>query len=155
MNKQKKDESVEIRKIKDSDAVALYNILDDLDEKTKGFFHPHSFDYYTINEICNSDKDHYYVMLLDNELIGYSFLRLFGYEIPSYGLIIKKGYQRKGYGTILAKWCIKKAKELGYKRVILKTYKENISAQKIYKKLGFRIVGETKDKKQYKMELEL
>ncbi len=37
--------------------------------------------------------------------------------------------------------------------ISLKTYKENISAQKVYEKLGFKIIGETEHKKQYKMEI--
>ena len=37
--------------------------------------------------------------------------------------------------------------------MLLKTYKENISAQKVYEELGFKIIGETEHKKQYKMEI--
>ena len=44
-----------------------------------------------------------------------------------FGDIIKSDYSRKNYGKILIKWTIEKAKELGYKKIILKTYKENIS----------------------------
>jgi RimJ/RimL family protein N-acetyltransferase len=92
-------------------------------------------------------------MFFNNKLVGYSFLRLFGYKIPSYGVIIKNHYRARGFGTILSKWTIDKAREFGYNKVILKTYKENISAKKIYEKLGFKIVGETEDKKQFKMEI--
>jgi RimJ/RimL family protein N-acetyltransferase len=148
-----KKESIFIRNINESDAKKLYEFLKNLDENTKTYFHPHPFDMKTILNICKSKKDHYFVMFLKNNLIGYSFLRLFSYEIPSYGIIIKKEYTNKGYGTILTKWTIEKAKNLGFKKVILKTYIENISAQKVYEKLGFNIVGKTKDKKQYKMEI--
>jgi len=92
-------------------------------------------------------------MKLEKKIIGYSFLRFFGYETPSFGCCIRNGYEKKGYGMILTKWTIEKAKKLGFNKVILKTYKENIPAQKIYKKIGFKIIGETEDKKQYKMEL--
>ena len=147
------NKSYTIRNIEEKDIDELYLFLNNLDEKTKEFFHPHSFDKNTITSICTLKKDHYYVMVENNRIIGYSFLRLFGYEIPSFGVIIRPGFTDKGYGTTLTDWTIKKAKELGYKKVILKTYKENISAQKIYEKIGFKIVGETEDKKQYKMEI--
>lgn len=155
MNIYKNNVSILIRDIKKKDANELFNLLNGLDKKTKKIFHPHSFDRGTISSICKSKKDHYFVMFLDNEMIGYSFLRLFGYNIPSFGIIIKKEFSDKGFGTILIDWTINKAKELGYKKVILKTYKENIAAQKIYEKIGFKITGETEDNKQYKMDINL
>lgn len=155
MSLSKNEKSVFFRDIKEKDIIDLFEFLNELDNNTKRFFHPHSFDMETITDICKSKKDHYFVMFLDNTLIGYSFLRLFGYETPSFGCCIRNGYEHKGYGTIITKLTIEKAKELGYNKIILKTYKENISAQKIYKKLGFKAIGETEDGKQYKMELNL
>ena len=153
MSISKKEDTIFIRDIEEKDATELFNFLNNLDEKTKSFFHPHSFDFKTIFEICKSTKDHYFVMFFDDKLIGYSFLRLFGYEIPSFGVIIKDDFTGKGYGTILTKLTIDKAREIGYKKVILKTYKENNTARKVYENLGFKITGETMDKKQFKMEL--
>ena len=148
-----KENSVFIREVEENDNKELYDFLNELNLKTKGDFHPHSFDFDTITDICKGKKDHYFVMFLKNKLIGYSFLRLFGYETPSFGIVIRRGFTRKGFGTILTKWTVGKAKELGYKKVILKTYTENISAKKVYEKVGFKIIGVTDDEKQYKMEL--
>ena len=127
-------------------------ILQNLSDKNKDFFHPHDFDLKTLNKNLETN-DHYNVLTLKDEIIGYSFLRFFGYEIPSFGCCIKNGYENKGYGKIITKMTIDKAKELGCNKIKLKTYKENQSAQQIYNRLGFKIVGETEDKKQYKMEL--
>ncbi|MCD6237528.1 MAG: GNAT family N-acetyltransferase [Thermoplasmata archaeon] len=146
---------VVIREIEQDDIDLLYAFFQEITDEDKHFFHPHPFDKKTVTKICNSKGDHYYIMLLDNKIIGYSMLRLFGYEIPSFGIYICKQFRNRGYGTILTKWTIGKAKRLGYKKVILKTYKENIAAQKVYKKVGFVIVGETPDGKQLNMELKL
>ncbi len=153
MNLRKNEKSVVFRNINERDIPDLYELLNSLDSDAKRFFHPHSFDMKTITDICKSKKDHYFVMFLDDVLIGYSFLRLFGYEIPSFGCCIKKSHENKGYGLVIAKLTVEKAKELRYQKVILKTYKENISAQTIYKKIGFKTIGETEDGTQYKMEL--
>lgn len=153
MSISKKEDTIFIRDVREKDAKDLFNFLNNLDELTKSYFHPHSFDFDTILGICKSKKDHYFVMFIDDKLIGYSFLRLFGYEIPSFGIIIKNDFIGKGYGTILTKCTIEKARGLGYKKVILKTYKENISARKVYENIGFKITGETIDKKQFKMEI--
>lgn len=155
MKSNAKEGSIIIRTFEDRDVDELYGLLQQLSENDKRFFHPHSFDLKALREICSSKKNHYFIIALGEKIIGYSFLRLFGYEIPSFGCCIRDGYENKGYGTILTRWTINKAKELGYNKVILKTYKENIPAQKIYKKTGFKIIGETEDKKQYQMELEL
>jgi len=144
-----------IRSIEKKDAEQVFDLLNNLDEDVKRVFHPHSFDYETIKNICKNKKDHYFIMEKNNQVIGYSFLRLFGYENPSFGIVIRKGFSNEGYGTILTKWTIEKARKLGYKKIILKTYKENLPAQRIYEKLGFKIVGDSEDKKQYRMELNL
>ncbi|RLF35796.1 MAG: hypothetical protein DRM99_03990 [Thermoplasmata archaeon] len=151
----KKNNLISIRRLEEKDINELYELLQGLSEKAKKFFHPHSFDLNTLKNICKSKQDHYFVMTLENKIIGYSFLRLFGYENPSFGCCIRNGFENKGYGTMLTQWTTEKAKELGYKKVILKTYKENISAQKVYKKVGYKIIGETEDGKEYKMEKKL
>ena len=135
------------------DVNGVFNLLQNLSNKNKEFFHPHKFDEKTLLKNLESD-DHYFIMTADDKIIGYSFLRLFGFDIPSFGCCIRNGFENKGYGSILTGLTIEKAKELGYKKVILKTYKKNLFAQKIYNKLGFKIIGETSDKKQYKMILE-
>jgi RimJ/RimL family protein N-acetyltransferase len=147
--------SIIIRTFEVRDVDELNELLLHLSEYDKKFFHPHSFDLEVLREICDSKKDHYFVMVLNNRIIGYSFLRLFGYKIPSFGCCIFNRYKNKGYGTILTRWTVNKAKELGYNKVILKTYKKNISAYKIYKNIGFEIIGETEDNKQFRMEIEL
>ncbi len=152
MNRKNKN-LIFIRELSKKDLNDLYELLQNLSVKSKKFFHPHEFDLKTLNELCKNNKDYYFVMISEKKLIGYSFLRFFGYDIPSFGCCIRNGYENKGYGILLTKWTIDKARELGYEKVILKTYKENVPAQKIYKKIGFKIFGETEDKKQYKMEL--
>jgi RimJ/RimL family protein N-acetyltransferase len=149
------DSSFVFRLVKEEDFNELYDLLNNLPENVRTFFHPHAFDLQTITEICTSKKDHYFVMEQNNKIIGYSFLRLFGYETPSYGCCVRNGYQGIGYGTVLTQETMKKAKELGYHKVILKVYKENVAAFKTYENIGFKIVGETDDKRQYKMEINL
>lgn len=150
----KSDKPLILRSFIKKDVDEILEILYNLSEKNKQFFHPHKFDIETLIDNLNSN-DHYFVLILEDKIIGYSFLRLFGHELPSFGCCIRKGYENKGYGITLTRLTINKAKELGYVKVILKTYKENIFAKKIYKKVGFKIIGETEDKKQFHMELTL
>jgi len=153
MNFNLKDNSITFRQLKKNDVKELLFLLQDLSEENKKFFHPHKFDEKTLIENLNSN-DHYFIIKYDDKIIGYSFLRFFGYKIPSFGCCIRKGFENKGYGTLLTNLTLKRAKEFGYSKVILKSYKENIHAHRIYKKSGFKIIGETEDNKQYRMEVE-
>lgn len=144
-----------IREIQHTDAKELFGLLNNLDTKTRSFFHPHPFDFDTICEICKGKQDHYFVMVLEKRIIGYSFLRLFGYSVPSFGIVIRNESTGKGYGTILTQWTVDKARALGYEKVILKTYKENLQAKRMYEKIGFKTVGVTEDNRQFLMELNL
>lgn len=155
MRNKAQNESLLIRKVQKNDVDDLHTLFKELSEEDKQFFHPHPFDKQSLKEICNSVKDHYFVMIFSNKTIGYSMLRFFDYKIPSFGIYIHNSFRNMGYGTFLTQWTLNKAKQLGCKKVILKTYKNNIGAQQIYEIVGFVIVGETEDKKQYRMEVNL
>jgi RimJ/RimL family protein N-acetyltransferase len=134
-----------IRKICNSDIDQLLDLLNTLSEASKRFFHPHDFNKKTLNQIIKNTTDHYFVMLFENKIIGYSFLRCFGFKIPSYGCCIHQNYQKKGYATILTYWTLQKAQSLGYKKIILNVYKKNMPAIQLYKKVGFTINTDSND----------
>lgn len=152
--KQKKNDII-FRSVNKNDIDQLYTMLNELTNESKKFFHPHSFNKKTITEICTSGKDHYFVMISDGLIIGYSMLRLFGYKIPSFGCCIRKGYYGMGFGSMLTAWTVKKAKNLGYDKIILKVHKNNTNAFNMYKKIGFIVTGELPEKNEYKMEIRL
>ena len=54
---------------------------------------------------------------------------------------------------MLSRWTINKAREIGYKKIILKVYKENERAFRMYQKTGFKVIGETEDTDEINMEL--
>lgn len=152
---ERQEKRISFRPVKKNDFDELYELLNGLTNDAKIFFHPHSFDKKSITEIYTSGNDHYFVMILDGKIIGYSMLRLFGYKIPSFGCCIRSGYGGKGYGSMLTRWTIEKAKELGYEKVILKVHKDNAFAFQMYKTVGFTITGEIPEKNEIKMEKQL
>ena len=107
--------SFEFRLANQYDVDELYDLLNNLNNEVKLFFHPHKFDKNNLINICSSKQDHYFVMSLNDKIIGYSMLRLFGYSIPSYGCCIHPEYNGKGYGEKLTRLTLKKAKKLGFK----------------------------------------
>jgi RimJ/RimL family protein N-acetyltransferase len=146
-------EKIIFRSIEKEDVDQLYELLNELPDKAKSFFHPHKFDKETINDICVNTRDHYFVLIIYNKIIGYSFLRLFGYKIPSFGCCIHHEYWGKGYGETITKKTIEMAKKIGYPKVILKVYKKNNAAFNLYKKIGFKVIDENLETDEYRMEI--
>jgi len=56
-------------------------------------------------------------------------------------LVIKEGFRGKGYGKKLTKWFISFSKKKCVKRIGLGIRIENKRALRLYKKLGFEIIG--------------
>lgn len=152
---EQKGKDITFRSVDKNDIDQLCDLLNELTNDSKKFFHPHSFDKKTITEICSSGKDHYFVMVSDGLIIGYSMLRLFGYKIPSFGCCIRTGYGGMGYGSMFTVWTVNKAKELGYEKIILRVHKDNVYAFQLYKKVGFIVIDELSEKNEYKMEIQL
>lgn len=143
------------RPLRKEDIDELHELLNNLSERAKLFFHPHPFDKKTLKELCSSERDHYFVLILDGKIIGYSMLRLFHYTVPSLGCCIRNGYENRGYGTLLVRWTLEEAKRLGYKEVILHVYEENKAARRIYEKVGFKIIERNDEKKELRMSITL
>lgn len=64
--------------------------------------------------------------------------------IPSFAISLYKEYRGKGIGTELMKRMLVELKNKGYRKASLSVQKANY-AVRMYKKLGFEIVGESKE----------
>ena len=96
-----------------------------------------------VKKIINEDKVISIIGLIDKELIG--FISLFKYDgderrdlTPWYAtMYVKKEYRNKGYSKILNDAILKEAKNLGYKKIYLKSdlinYYEKFGAKYIEK----------------------
>lgn len=132
-----------LRRLHKNDLKELSERLNNLSKKDKYFFHPHGFKLIDLEKLLILDYDYYFVLEKENELVGYSMLRTFGeYEIPTFGGIIWQDFRGKGYGSELLKETLFNAKEIGFHKVKLKVYKNNIVAFNLYKKHDFKIIGE-------------
>ena len=59
-----------------------------------------------------------------------------------HALAIETSLQGKGLGRQIVEFCIRLAKELGYKAIRLDVVPTNVPARKLYEKCGFRYVGD-------------
>ncbi|NNF35801.1 MAG: N-acetyltransferase [Saprospiraceae bacterium] len=93
-----------------------------------------------------SDKERFKILLLDNEMIGWSLIQLYspkeGYryacETSTY---IDQPHHGKGHGSFFKKEIMKECGRLGFKYILARILSENEVSIQYNVKLGYRIVG--------------
>ena len=77
-----------------------------------------------------------YVFELDGKIIGYAFITIIKFEIHLNRIAIDPNYQKKGFGLQLLKKILEENSK--NKSVFLELKYSNISALKLYRKVGFK-----------------
>ncbi|MBI4646866.1 MAG: GNAT family N-acetyltransferase [Bacteroidia bacterium] len=78
---------------------------------------------------------------INNEIIGTSWLTNDGRRIYLHHFCVRPDYQGKGLGKLLAAESLKFAKKQG-KQIKLEVHKDNLTAIELYKKGGFKYLGD-------------
>lgn len=100
-----------------------------------------------IKDFGTQKDDNCLVAECDNKIVGACWTRImndYGHiddETPSFAVSLYEEYRGKGIGTKLMKEMLELLNGKKYKQASLAVQKENY-AVKMYKKIGFRIVGE-------------
>lgn len=76
-----------------------------------------------------------------NTIMGYAIMSVKIGEGHIYNIAIGKDYQGQGLGTEFASAMVARAMMIGAKKILLEVRTTNLSAKKIYKKLGFKQIG--------------
>lgn len=103
-----------------------------------------------IKDFGKRKDDHCLATECDNKIIGACWVRImndYGHiddETPSFAISVLEEYRGKGTGTELMRRMLELLKSEGYKRASLAVQKANY-AVKMYKKVGFEIVGENEE----------
>lgn len=98
---------------------------------------------------CAEEKTPY-VALVDHQPVGTFYLRAnqlgLGNHIANGGFMVAQGQCGKGYGTAMAQAMVAEAKRLGYHGMQFNfIVQDNEPSLRIWKKLGFEIVGTVPD----------
>ena len=133
-------EKVIIRQYQDSDKNVVWQLhVDGLDQTGSFIFNPAlDSDFENIRGIYINNDGEFFVASLDDTVIGMGALR----KIDSNTAEIKRmrvsiQHQRKGLGSTILEKLIERAKELGYKKLILDTSEKQTAAKQLYEKFGF------------------
>ena len=83
----------------------------------------------------------FFVAEIEGRVVGYIVCWIFGDELYIANVAVELCQRGRGIGEALVLKAIECAKESGCKCVTLEVRKTNISALRLYKKLGFKVVG--------------
>lgn len=98
-----------------------------------------------IKEISYNHLARYYIMLLDDIIIGYFGMWIISDEGHILNIAIDPKYRGKGYGNNLLIELIKIAKENLVNKLTLEVRETNEPAKNLYKKYQFKVLGRRKD----------
>lgn len=157
--KLKNGEHVFIRRFRRTDGEALYEFF------TKGLS-PQSQKLYSIQPLdwnlvtavvseADSPDVLRLVALKGDRIVGYAYWRqqIFNPKIPLLSIAVADNYQGIGLGKALMQLLIEGAKVRGMEGIELHVFKHNQKAITLYQKLGFKIVGDTDNGRQWVMVL--
>ena len=111
-----------------------------------------------IKDFGKQKDDHCLAAECDGKIVGACWVRImddYGHiddKTPSFAISLYEEYRGRGIGTALMRNMLELLKTEGYKRASLAVQKENY-AVKMYKNVGFEIVGE--NEQEYIMVCEL
>ncbi|MFA5105005.1 MAG: ribosomal protein S18-alanine N-acetyltransferase [Candidatus Margulisiibacteriota bacterium] len=100
-----------------------------------------------------SAENGYYIVIKDNDrIMGYSGFRYVLDEAHITTLAVHHKFRKKGIGSKLIEQLIKDAKARGLKKLFLEVRQSNMPAQKIYKRLGFKVLDRRREYYQHPVE---
>ena len=128
----------------------LYNFLPmDINYLTKVYeLELESYDFPWTKEIlrdCILYKYDSFVVVLNDNLVGYIISKITYPETHILNLTVKKNFRKNGIGKALVELIISNARLRNSENIILEVRANNTDAQSLYKKLNFEVIGTRKD----------
>lgn len=91
----------------------------------------------SILKTIETDNLNYYLMFIDNEVIGFFECLIISPDAELYDIVVKEDYRRLGYGSLMLNEFEKLAKESNCNTLLLEVNKINKSAIAFYERAGF------------------
>ena len=128
----------------------LYNFLPmDINYLTKVYeLELESYDFPWTKEIlrdCILYKYDSFVVVLNDNLVGYIISKITYPETHILNLTVKKNFRKNGIGKALVELIISDARLRNSENIILEVRANNTDAQSLNKKLNFEVIGTRKD----------
>jgi ribosomal-protein-alanine N-acetyltransferase len=93
------------------------------------------------NELAQHESRHYLVAMEGDEPIGYAGLASYEDESCVQTIGVRPDHQGRGIGTALLRALLDEAERRGTPAVLLEVRADNLDAQRLYERHGFRAIG--------------
>lgn len=132
------------------------------EEATKRFFNAHPLDDDWAEKICRKAKpDEWlnFVHAAEEKIDGYAYVYGLDDQDPDndvfVGVFVDPEKRKAGIAKGLVNFAIQKAQEAGKNKIYAAISKENEPSKNLFTKIGFKIAGETTNKKSFVYSLDL
>ncbi len=130
-----------------ADTDLLYAFFQMLGKQTRDWFRPHTpWTYEVAQDLTAKAEDPDFIRFLvlaekdgKEEPAGYGFFENLQSDRPVLGIAVADAYQDCGLGQIIMQHLKDAARQLGKRRIILTVDGDNLRAQHVYEKVGFRM----------------
>ena len=126
------------------DNAQIYKMtMSDLDEISDILYSDFD-DFWTVSTLkseLQNPNSQYIVTKLNNEIVGFGGIWKAVDDIHITDIVVKKSFRRQNIGSILLKQLIALAEKENITSITLEVNSNNIPAQKLYEKFGFKRVG--------------
>lgn len=139
---------LQMRRLNASDGLVLQQFNASLSARSRQLFLPHSYDDETVARLLErSEKGEDLLLgLFDGPtMVGYFFLWYFTERVPLLGIGLHDAFQGEGLGGQILEYLVRQAKSNGCEAIELTTLPNNNRAFALYRKTGFRYVGDVEN----------
>ena len=136
-----------LREICAGDEALINDFFDRMGGETRSLFNRRDYNRRGVLKFCvHPDPTRRYILAeYQGEMAGYFFFLDFDTSIPQLGLAVRDDLAGRGLGAHLVSVAQHMAREAGKGGIQLTTHVANLRAQTLYEKMGFSLVGPTKN----------
>jgi len=104
-------------------------------------------------EVENEVRTMYAYILKDKYVAGMSLSSMNNKTIYLSYLVVNEEYRNQGIGTKMISYACQTSKKEGYSYIVLNVDNDNTDAERLYKKLGFVVIGKSCERTEMGMNL--
>lgn len=140
-------QEITVREIGAGDETLINDFFDRMGGESRSLFNRRDYNRRGALKFCaRPDSTRRYMMAeYKGEMAGYVFFLDFDTSIPQLGLAVRDDLAGKGLGGYLVSFAQDMAQKAGKGGIQLTTHVANLRAQALYEKMGFVLVGPTKN----------
>jgi ribosomal protein S18 acetylase RimI-like enzyme len=146
-----------IRPIRLDDGPGMWDLFGRLSPASRTYFYPHPFAEEVAHQWAARADDPAYVVRVAADaagrLVGYAWYNPVGDPLPTVGIGVADEAQNRGLGRRLIESLLEMARVTGRDGLRLTVHKDNVRAQSLYGRYGFRFCGDDPTGHQYVMVL--